>query len=805
MAEWKRVFLNPGRLGILALLTVLSAALFMGSLMQRIGPGEFRRALELGKYKGELTEKWREEEPSEILALSEAEESLLMDYYYYTNGYTRWDSEGNELPPAFSSQEEADHAISHMEYLLSLKEDESMFSETLWMYIDALHEVEADAEYIAGYDEYLQKIQKQAEEQSKTSIFGKKNSFSMRNLKKTAKEFGKLLGKAEEGSDSSNNSAVQVSFGNNTGIEKWLQFTLGDYFGLLFLIIIVMSFLEERKKGLWSMIRTTKGGRMMLGLHRVGILLAASAGATLLFNVLPLFLSFRLNGGHTDLSRAIQSVQSFRTCTIRTTIGGWLARYFFMKALSGLFLGLFIWFIMGSVQNSQLSLAALLPVLGGEYALFTFLPVQSVFNLFKYLNLFSYVHTTRLYTNYLNIDLFSFPVGNRRMMFVLLPILLAGFLFLCVRMQAKRYPEGNRDLLSKIALRVNAVLDILRSRFTMSMWEAYKVLILQYGIVMMLIMLIASRSLNFAVWAPVPEDKRTYYLYVQDMQGPIDESTDDYLKRARESAEKSGNSYELTAALELLEEKVHALREKGEKEGFDPWMLYDQNFNAFYGETPKDRQRLNAMIAMLFVVFLCAGITSYEKQAGVVLMLRSLQNGRRKLLLRKVMMALILSVFAWGCVYLREAHQFKELFLPKTRSAGEETVMREFLSAPIKNLDNYADFPFNISIRGFLILLNTMRLLMLFSLSFAVLYISSFLPNVRMAYLVNTAVLILPALFTVLGIGFFRWISPLIPVSAAELLLGMGAGKGWYIIPFIIWLVIGQGVLASYCKKWITS
>ena len=826
MAEWKRVFFSPGRLGFLALLTILGCALFMGTLMQQIGPGEFRRALELGKYKGELTEKWREEEPSKILALSEAEESLLMDYYYYTNGYTRWDSEGNELPPAFSSQEEADQAIVHMEYLLSLKEDEMMFSETLWMYIDALHEVEADAEYIAGYDEYLQKIQKQAEEQSKTSIFGKKNSFSMRNLRKTAKEFGKLLGKEDgisaeeadpetgeginpgtrdkEGQGSGSRiGAVQVSFGNNTGIEKWLQYTLGDYFGLLFLIIIVMSFLEERKKGLWSMIRTTKGGRMMLGIHRVGILLAASAGVTLLLNFLPLFLSFRLNGGHTDLSRAIQSVQSFRTCTIRTTIGGWLARYFFMKTLSGLFLGLFIWFIMGSVQNSQLSLAALLPVLGGEYALFTFLPVQSVFNLFKYLNLFSYVHTTRLYTNYLNINLFSFPVGNRRMMFGLLPVLLAGFLFLCVRMQAKRYPEGNRDLLSKIALRVNKVLDILRSRFTAGIWEAYKVLILQYGIVMMLIMLIASRSLNFAVWAPIPEDKRTYYMYVRDMQGPIDESTDEYLKRARESAEKSGNPYELTAALDMLEETVHALREKGEKEGFDPWMLYDQDFNAFYGETPKNRQRLNAMIAMLFVVFLCAGITSYEKQAGVVPMLRSLRNGRRKLLLRKVMMALILSAFAWGCVYLREAHQFTELFLPKTGSAGEETVMREFLSAPIKNLDNYADFPFNVSIRGFLILLNTMRLLMLFSLSFAVLYISSFLPNVRMAYLVNTAVLILPALFTVLGIGFFKWISPLIPVSAAELLLLLGEGKTAAVIPWLVLTAAGLGSLILHKRKWV--
>ena len=153
-------------------------------------------------------------------------------------------------------------------------------------------------------------------------------------------------------------------------------------------------------------------------------------------------------------------------------------------------------------------------------------------------------------------------------------------------------------------------------------------------------------------------------------------------------------------------------------------------------------------------------------------------------------------------MYIREAHQFKTLFLPKTGNAGEETVMRELLSVPIRNFDNYAGFPFNVSIRGFLILLNTLRILMLFSLSFTVLCISSFLPNVRTAYLVDTAVLILPALFAVLGIGFFKWISPLIPVSAAELLLGMGAGKDWYIILFIIWLVIGHAALFGYSRIW---
>ena len=413
MGEWKRVFLNPGRLGILLLLTVLSAALFLGSLLTRIGPGELERAVALGAYKGDLTERYQEKDPEEILRLAEAEEALLTDVYISFNHFIRWDSEGNELPPAFSDDSEIEEAITHLPYLLKTKEDTDKFNETLWMYVETLHEVAEDAEYIAGYTDYLKKVQKQTEEQSKTSIFGKKNSFSLRNLQKTAKEFGKLLGldavdgNLEGASDSDGaagmdgngrsgtaNDAVEVRFGNTTGIEKWLDYKLGDYFGLLLLTIFVMAFLEERKKGLWSIIRTAKGGRRMLGIHRVLILLTVSILSVLLLNLLPLALSCMLQGGHTDFSRPIQSVQSFRTCTVRCTIGGWIALYTGVKILSGLFIGLFVWFIMGSVSNAQLSLAALLPVLGAEYALFTFLPVQSIFNLFKYLNLFSYVHTS---------------------------------------------------------------------------------------------------------------------------------------------------------------------------------------------------------------------------------------------------------------------------------------------------------------------------------------------------------------------------------------------------------------------------
>lgn len=88
-----------------------------------------------------------------------------------------------------------------------------------------------------------------------------------------------------------------------------------------------------------------------------------------------------------------------------------------------------------------------------------------------------------------------------------------------------------------------------------------------------------------------------------------------------------------------------------------------------------------------------------------------------------------------------------------------------------------------------------MRLAMLIPVGWAVLCISYFAPNVRMSCLLGTAVLVLPALFTVLGASFFQWITPLIPVSAAELLLGLGQGKWWCVFAFAAWIAAGHAAL----------
>ena len=243
------------------------------------------------------------------------------------------------------------------------------------------------------------------------------------------------------------------------------------------------------------------------------------------------------------------------------------------------------------------------------------------------------------------------------------------------------------------------------------------------------------------------------------------------------------------AALNMLEARVAELREKGAVEGFEPWILYDMDFNAYYGDKPVNRQRLNAMIAILFMVFLCAGIQAYEKQSGVVPMLKSTRYGRAPLLHRKLVMAGLAAVFVWVFVWIRELWQYISIY------------GTDILDAPVRNLPLFSEFPFNVSIRGYFMILYGMRLAMLIPVGWAVLCLSYFASNIRMSYLFGTAVLVLPALFTVLGVSFFQWFTPLIPGSAAELLLGLGQGKWWCVFAFVAWIAVGHVALKVCINK----
>ena len=774
MGEWKRVLLNPKRLFLLALMTLICAGLFVLSLLDEVGPKGLSTMQEASAYAEGFVKRWEGTDFETLSARVDGELRRLWEFDYWYYDYTWY-----ELP--FETEEEAYASIADLPVLLNaVKSGDSVAYNSLSRaYQSALTTMRDEINYLTGYADYLDGIQKQAEIQSQTSLFGKPGSFSRRNLAKTAEEFDTLRG-------------VEVAFGSNRGLERWLSFELGDYFHLIAIVLFVMAFLEERKKGLWPIVRSTRGGRARLGLTRIGILCAVSVAATLLFNAVPFAISLGMNGGWDGLGRSLQSLESFRTCTLRLTIAQWLGRYFVLKSLSGVLIGLFLWCVLGSISNIQFSLSVLGAVLVGEYVLYAFLPVQSALNVFKYFNIFTYVHTFTLYTEYLNVDLFGFPVGIRELALTALAVLGVSFAVLAVLIQRNRRPEGNRDLLSRISLRMNRALDTVRSRLTIGGWEVYKALVFQYGAIILLVVLFATSRLTFVSYTTESQDQ-WYIAYVRDMEGPLDETADEYLAHARESIPAgSEDAGALMSALNKLENQVSRLRERAAERDYQPWILNESYYDLIYGPTSQDRQRLNAAAAMVLTAFCCANLFAFERQSGVMPMVRSTKRGRGELFRWKVLLTVLLSAFVWAAVYVREVQALFTWFQPQT------------LAAPVQNIDALAAFPVVLTVTQYLALLYAIRLVMLLCVGFTVLLISQHCLGVQTAYLISAGILGVPALLTVLGIDILKWVSPLVPVSSAELLWGLGSGSLIYALPWVLWLACGVAALWLCRRRWVT-
>lgn len=95
----------------------------------------------------------------------------------------------------------------------------------------------AQLNHINGYDDYLATIEANKDKLLNFSIFNSADSFTNRNINKTAEDFKVLSG-------------ITLLLDNDSSINAFMSFRLTDYFGVVLLAIVCISFLAERKKGL---------------------------------------------------------------------------------------------------------------------------------------------------------------------------------------------------------------------------------------------------------------------------------------------------------------------------------------------------------------------------------------------------------------------------------------------------------------------------------------------------------------------------------------------------------------------------
>ena len=491
------------------------------------------------------------------------------------------------------------------------------------------------AEYLKSYPEYLEIVREHAENMQASSIFSEdKKSFTYRNIIKTAEDFSKC-------------SPDGVRLGNYTAVEDLICFNSADWFFLAAVLLLVMSFLESNGRSLLAVINATPGGRGRLTGTRMGILACFSSVMTGLLYVVPIAVSFMIDGGLKDLSSPVQSVMGMQKCTAQITVSGFIVRYLVMKIAAGFLIGMLLWLVLSFIEGSQLSWVVASVLLTGEYLLYKNIPLHSVFSIFRDVNIFSFLFSGKIFTEYENTDLFSFPVGQSILLIwtVVIMIIAAGIALIV--MSSKRYPLGRKGSASADML-LNRIGDALRSRMNLLGLEGYKIIFGSITGIALIACVAVTKTVNCSNGSYSNFDDRIYLQYIEMIKGPVTKETYEFIDEARDYiAEADMYVDEYEEALDRVEDYVNSLDE-------GDWVVDDTTLLNVYGERSWRVQRENGMIAAVFIVLSLSTLFAAEKSIDVKRVIRTTQKGRNYLFWIKYAVALVITVFIWYRVFRGE-------------------------------------------------------------------------------------------------------------------------------------------------------
>ena len=693
--------------------------------------------------------------------------------------------------------------------LLSDQEIEKLcpYTGEMWDEIALLETGMEELENVTGYDAYLEKIQEDTAKMLGISIFQKNSGYSVRNLKKTAKDF-------------QNMSALNLCFDISQGITWATGFLATDFLGVLLVFATcVFLILNEKQNHQLALVVCTARGRIETGLVKIGTLLLA------VFMIVILLYGGNLTYtgliyGFGDCNRLIQSIPAYHSCILKISVLQYFILFFAGKVLVYFVLGLFAFWCCLYFQQLLHIFCGFFGIIGLEIVAWNLIPVNSSFSALRYWNLFYFLQTDKLFMNYQNVNLFSIPIGS---------ILLAGISFpllsgICIYGILKEF-NGERILMKKNNADMPAFLkNVFFKKFSgvspgfgkLTGFEYLKIIQKSGGLVFIVLFLIVQfYRIQHYTWLHVPE--QIYYrTYMNYLEGPLDERTANYIdeenkryaslnERLWEIQSEDENSTEKIEIMEKLNpysawEKVNMEYEqllmRQEEEGRALSLVYGDGYKLLDGEEREaDMEIMEAFLISLLMILLMAGTFSCDSGQGMDNIISTTSRGKKETLRAKKKIVYFFTFCCFLFVYGAD-------FLKVDREVGLEQ-----FSAPIQSLFYLSDSRFSITLGQYLILLYIIRLVGTYIILHGILAISLFCRNTMKSMLVSSVLFLLPPVLGLLQVKAVEKMTLLPLLTGGDLLRSCLLGEfNVYIVGLIFAgciLGIGSAVYIKYSFQFI--
>ncbi|MDF2539295.1 MAG: hypothetical protein K0S76_2316 [Herbinix sp.] len=661
---------------------------------------------------------------------------------------------------------------------------------------------------LKDYPKKLEDIHNQAVQMSTISIFSKPNSFSKGNIEKTDKEYAAMMTKP-------------LTIGSDEAFTMFVQFKVTDYLLLGLMVCVIIQFLSERKKGLWNIIYATKRGRFWLAFQRSGVIILVAFASAFLFYGCNLLIGLILYGGTSDFGRMLQSIPTFQNNPYPVTIGGFVLQFIMLKGLAFALIGVASWLAVSAFQNMSFSILAMAMLLVVQYASYTYISILSKFNLLKYINLFSFIDVGNKYTYYLNLNLFSHPIGIRAVASITLPVILVVCLVITYVINAKKRPVQAPSVLAKQFDRLLAILSKRSGHVSLFRFEGYKLFWVQKGIFLLLILLYLAWNAKTNHQIFYSNEMSIRNEYYDDAGGPITEKTMEFFNQeqsqvdvqmamildatARYLADEMSYEeyYPITyqreqisyriAALEYMKTQIARLNEIKETRGIDVWLVNPLGYETLIGNASATGQRKDVLTIILFITLMVGSSIAYEKQMKAFALVRAIAKGRQPVIGLKMLWAFIVTLCVALPIYYTAIMNVKN------------SVGLPYLKAPVQSIGILEEFPIVMSIGEFMIMVYALRVLLMYCMALLALLVSSYTKASSEGIIAAVAVTTIPAALEYVGFRQIAYVSLLKPAGVMEIWLDKGYQGILWLLPMLLILAIGISAALLSRKRWISA
>ena len=608
-----------------------------------------------------------------------------------------------------------------------------------------INEIYDEMVKVSGYKEYLSKVQENKSNLSSISIFtnnSQKNTFSSRNIQKSAADYKKL-------------DDVKISFYPSKGIVSAMKNNISDVLLILsvFLFVGILMY-EEKEKRLFYITRATRKGRehsivakLMATLMNCIIVTVLMYGANILF--------FSETTGMGEWFRSIQSVAPFMESNLHINILEYSLLSIFTKAMVLFGVGAFIMFV--SIVSKQSFMPFLIGgvSIGFGALLYHMIPAYGTLNSLKYLNIIGLLKTENIYAGYLNFNFFGYP--ESRMIFSIGSAILHGGIGVALSFVAFLRCINLENKKIKFLFRVQ-----WKPHTNLFRYEGYKILIMNKALIILLIFstLLGYRNLS-AQYVLTPKEEYYKSIMIQ-LEGELTDKKESIIETEKERYEKAFDKIEEIdelAALGSIDEKVaDSMKEPyyGEIMFYPAFQkvlkqydfvkktkgkfIYDTGYLYLFGI--KDTGLLIDLLLLSICIILAFGNVMTMEQRKSWNLLSATSMGKKKIVCRKIMVCaiatVIVSFIPFICKVINIIHNYP---------------LHGFLTS-LKSIPEYMGTKINIPIIGWILIMIFVQMSVTMMIMAIVFLFSKYMKTQLQTIFVAILILVIPLILKEMGFDF---------------------------------------------------